>query len=224
MDHLDLDILGERVAGPNFLEAVDPLQVHGDHAAVGLPRLREAQQASRYPSFRLIMEAEATELLRSGDRITGGPRTDADGLARDPRRPRGRRRWSSLDGDPRSARTCRARTSAHRSTSCGCAFLAWPADGEQVLGIVGQDKFLVMLNRGDYWQVRVPDREGRPRAVAAARTSGVPRRSAHARPVSWRPSRWPGHLERHQAADRRPRSAEALVDTGPPLYRRRRAR
>jgi 2-polyprenyl-6-methoxyphenol hydroxylase-like FAD-dependent oxidoreductase len=96
------------------------------------------------------MEADASELVRDGDRVTGVVA----------RTPRGR-----LDIHADLVVGCDGRHSVIRDRAqlsrrdLGAPIdVLWmrisrrPDDGEQVLGLFSADKFLVMLNRGDYWQ------------------------------------------------------------------------
>jgi 2-polyprenyl-6-methoxyphenol hydroxylase-like FAD-dependent oxidoreductase len=149
MDHLDLQILGERVPGPDFRL----LPTH--HMFIALMPQWDflefvRRQASRYPSFTLIQEAKADALVRDGDRVTGV-------IAKTPR--------GSLEVGATLVVGCDGRHSTIRALAgleprdFGAPIdVLWlrlprrPSDGEQVLALVSADRFLVMLNRGDYWQ------------------------------------------------------------------------
>ncbi len=56
-----------------------------------------AAEAKRYPTFRLLMQTEATGLLREDDRMIGVSASGPDGSLGDPGRTGDRRRWPSLD-------------------------------------------------------------------------------------------------------------------------------
>jgi 2-polyprenyl-6-methoxyphenol hydroxylase-like FAD-dependent oxidoreductase len=84
-----------------------------------------AEQAKRYPAFKLRMQAEVTELIHDGERIAGcgrTPRRVSRRLA--PISPSGRmgaiRRFAKKPAS-------RSSTSVRRWMSCGCACLAGPA-------------------------------------------------------------------------------------------------
>jgi 2-polyprenyl-6-methoxyphenol hydroxylase-like FAD-dependent oxidoreductase len=109
-----------------------------------------AEQAKRYPGFRLEMKAEATALIEEDGRVTGlraetsqgslAVRADlvvgADGRHSIVREKAGLK-ITNL-GDPMDVLWMRL--SRH------------PSDPRQTLGRVDAGRILVMLNRGDYWQ------------------------------------------------------------------------
>ncbi|HEV7557564.1 MAG TPA: FAD-dependent monooxygenase, partial [Kofleriaceae bacterium] len=149
MDHLDLEMLGERVHGPDFRG----ISTHCKFIAL-MPQWDFLDfvkaEASRYPGFQLVMEAEAIELTQEGERVTGV-------VAKTPR--------GKLDIHADLVVGCDGRHSVIRDRAqlvrrdLGAPIdVLWmrisrsPDDGEQVLGVFGADKFLVMLDRGDYWQ------------------------------------------------------------------------
>ncbi len=57
--------------------------------------LRES--GKRYPSLRVMMDVEATDLIKSGDTVTGVKADDAGGIRRNPRRPHHRLRRPAFD-------------------------------------------------------------------------------------------------------------------------------
>ena len=137
--------------------------------------------------FDLRMQAEVTDLIEEGGRVVGVRATTPDGDAR-----RSARRSSSAP--TAAARPCasapasRSRTSARRSTCCGCGCRAATSDGDEPLGRIGAGKMFVMLDRGDYWQCAYRHPEGRGRGGARPRasrrsapTSSSSRRSMHDR-------------------------------------------
>ncbi|MDB4955932.1 MAG: ubiF 2 [Myxococcales bacterium] len=149
LDHLDLDILGQRVPGPDFSK----VPTHSKFVAM-MPQWDfldfVKQQAGRYPSFRLIMEASVTELSRNGERITGV-------IAKTPNETLEIRADLVVGADGRHS-VVRDRAGLSRKDFGAPIDVLWmriprlQTDGEQVLGIMGRDKFVVMLNRGAYWQ------------------------------------------------------------------------
>ena len=108
------------------------------------------RQAKRYPTFRLIMEADVQELLEENNRITGvkvqtpvGPLTiraaltvGADGRHSTVRERAGLK--VEVLGAPIDVLWFRLRREAN--------------DPSQVLGRFTRGKIIVMLNRSDYWQ------------------------------------------------------------------------
>jgi 2-polyprenyl-6-methoxyphenol hydroxylase-like FAD-dependent oxidoreductase len=109
-----------------------------------------AREAGRFPTFRLLMRAEAVGLLEDGGRVTGlhatspdGPLTigadlviAADGRGSDVREKAG---LSIEDfGAPMDVLWFRLSRS--------------PADPPQTLGRIAAGRMFITLNRGDYWQ------------------------------------------------------------------------
>ena len=149
MDHLDLEILGERVHGPDFRE----ISTHCKFIAL-MPQWDfldfVKREASRYPGFQSIMEAEATEVVREGDRVTGV-------VAKTPHGRLDIRADLVVGCDGRHS-LIRDRAQLERRDLGAPIDVLWmhvsrsPHDGEQVLGVFGAGKFLVMLDRRDYWQ------------------------------------------------------------------------
>jgi 2-polyprenyl-6-methoxyphenol hydroxylase-like FAD-dependent oxidoreductase len=107
-------------------------------------------EAKKHPSFRLLMEAEAFDLVREGDRVAGV---------------RARRRGEELEiraklvvgADGRHS-TLRERAGLEvtaRSAPIDVLWFRLPShqkDPEQSMGFVDRGKVLVALDRGDYWQ------------------------------------------------------------------------
>jgi 2-polyprenyl-6-methoxyphenol hydroxylase-like FAD-dependent oxidoreductase len=149
MDHLDLQILGERLPGPDFRS----ISTHSKFIAL-MPQWDFLEfvrrQASRHPGFTLIQEAMVDGLVRAGGRVGGV-------TAKTPR--------GTLEVGAALVVGCDGRHSAIRGLAglerrdFGAPIdVLWvrlprrPSDGEQVLALMSADRFLVMLNRGDYWQ------------------------------------------------------------------------
>jgi 2-polyprenyl-6-methoxyphenol hydroxylase-like FAD-dependent oxidoreductase len=149
MDHLDFDILGERVPGPDFRR----IKTHCKRIAL-MPQWDFLEfvraQASRAPEFRLIQRAEVTDLIRDGERVAGVHAATPDG-------PLEIRADLVVGTDGRHS-TIRARAGLHVRELGVPIDVVWmrlsrkPSDGDQVLGTMTAAHFLVMLNRGDYWQ------------------------------------------------------------------------
>jgi len=108
------------------------------------------EQAKRYPGFRLEMETEATALIEDGGRVTGV-------LAETPQGSLAVRADLVVGADGRPS-TVREKAGLERVDLGAPMDVLWmrlsrrPSDPEQTLGRVGAGRFLVMLNRGDYWQ------------------------------------------------------------------------
>lgn len=113
-----------------------------------------AEEAERHPNFRLLRRAEATGLLRSGDRVTGvtARRTDRD-------EPLEVQAALTVAADGRHSKLRRA--AGLRSRAFGSAFdVLWfrvsrSADDQlNALGLrVAQDTAYVVVPRNSYWQV-----------------------------------------------------------------------
>jgi len=109
-----------------------------------------AERARAYPRFRLLMNTEATDLIREGDAVCGGRATSPNGpleiradlvVACDGRasllRERAGLRVIEL-GAPIDVRWMRLSRQA--------------GDPGQVFGRINYGKIMVLLDRGDYWQ------------------------------------------------------------------------
>jgi 2-polyprenyl-6-methoxyphenol hydroxylase-like FAD-dependent oxidoreductase len=109
-----------------------------------------AEHARRYPNFRLIMRAEATDLLREGGRVIGVHAETADG-------PLDVRAVVTFGTDGRHS-TVRARAGLPDEDVGAPMDVLWmrlsraPTDPDQPLGRFDQGRVFVMLYRGDYWQ------------------------------------------------------------------------
>jgi 2-polyprenyl-6-methoxyphenol hydroxylase-like FAD-dependent oxidoreductase len=109
-----------------------------------------AEQAKRYPGFRLEMEAEATALIEEAGRVTGlRAETPQGGLAV--------RADLVIGADGRHSLV--REKAGLQSTNLGAPMdVLWmrlsrhSSDPGQTLGRVDAGRIFVMLNRGDYWQ------------------------------------------------------------------------
>ena len=117
---------------------------------MGLPEFL-AEQGRRYPGFRLLMQAEATDLIYEGGRVAGVRATTPDG----PLEIRATLSSAATAAIPlvREKAGSSPTTSARRWTCSGSGLSRkpdrQPADRRRVR-LPG--RIFVMLNRGDYWQ------------------------------------------------------------------------
>jgi 2-polyprenyl-6-methoxyphenol hydroxylase-like FAD-dependent oxidoreductase len=109
-----------------------------------------AGEAKRYPGFRLLMNTEATGLMREGDRMVGVTAQGPDGLLEI------------------NAHLTVAADGRHSALRDGAGFhvvdfgapmdVLWlrlsksPSDPAQTLGRIDAGRFFIMLDRNDYWQ------------------------------------------------------------------------
>ena len=109
-----------------------------------------ADEARRYPTFRLLMNAEVTDVLRTDDRVTGlsvkTPDGDVDVEA-----------MLTIGADGRRS-VVRERAGLTVETFGAPIDVLWTrlsrrdTDRTQTLGVIRSGRILVMLNRCDYWQ------------------------------------------------------------------------
>jgi 2-polyprenyl-6-methoxyphenol hydroxylase-like FAD-dependent oxidoreductase len=117
-----------------------------------------AEQAKRYPDFKLEMEAEATALIEEGGRVTGlRAETPQGGLEV--------RADVVVGADGRHSMV--RQKAGLQSTNLGAPMdVLWmqlsrrSSDPGQTLGRVDAGRIFVMLNRGDYWQCAYVIRKG----------------------------------------------------------------
>jgi 2-polyprenyl-6-methoxyphenol hydroxylase-like FAD-dependent oxidoreductase len=109
-----------------------------------------AEEGKRYPSFDLMMEAEANDLIDDGKSVVGVEASTPDG-------PLTVKADLVVGADGRGS-VLRARSGLDVETIGAPMDALWfrlsrhPADGEQTLGRFEPGRIFVMLNRGDYWQ------------------------------------------------------------------------
>jgi 2-polyprenyl-6-methoxyphenol hydroxylase-like FAD-dependent oxidoreductase len=109
-----------------------------------------AGQAQRYPGFHLRMESEVTGLLEQGDRIVGA-HVDSPGGQYEVR-------CDLIIGADGRGSTVREQAGLVVEDLGAPIDVLWmrlsrqPDDPSQALGYLAQGHFLVLLNRGDYWQ------------------------------------------------------------------------
>ena len=152
--HQEVGTLGAQI-GDVFLELADfaHLPTHCRFIAL-MPQWDFlnfiAEQARRYPGFRLEMEAEATDLFEEGGRVTGV-------RAETPRGPLDVRADLVVGADGRHS-VVRAKAGLEIVDLGAPMDVLWlrlsrrPTDPGQTLGRVDARRILVMLNRQDYWQ------------------------------------------------------------------------
>jgi 2-polyprenyl-6-methoxyphenol hydroxylase-like FAD-dependent oxidoreductase len=109
-----------------------------------------AEEARRYPGFRLMMEAEAVDLVRDADRVAGVRIRTNEGEAEI-------RSGLTIAADGR--RSCLRDAAALPRREIGAPFdvvwlrLPWrESDPKEPVGRTGAGAILVMIYRGDYWQ------------------------------------------------------------------------
>ena len=109
-----------------------------------------ADEARNYPAFKLMMQAEVTDLIRAGNKVTGVKARTPDG---------------ELEIQAELTVGCDGRKSIVRERA-GLKVESWgapidvlwfrlsrkPTDPGQVLGRFVTGKIMVMLNRDEYWQ------------------------------------------------------------------------
>ena len=109
-----------------------------------------ARQGARRPTFRLLMQAEATELLRDGERVTGVRMSTPDGQ-------RELRADLVVAADGRSS-ILRQQAGLELEVLGAPMDVLWfrvsrePSDPAGVMGRFGAGQIFIALDRGDYWQ------------------------------------------------------------------------
>ena len=109
-----------------------------------------SRHARNFPKFRLRMEAEVTDLLLEGDRVVGVQVRMPKGLEKV-------RATLVVGADGRSS-TVRARAGLEVVDLGAPIDVLWfriaknPADPPQAFGFIGVGQFIVLIDRGDYWQ------------------------------------------------------------------------
>jgi 2-polyprenyl-6-methoxyphenol hydroxylase-like FAD-dependent oxidoreductase len=115
-------------------------------------------QAKRYPAFKLRMEAEVTDVLLDGDRVVGVRAKTPNGTLEV-------RAKLTIGADGRSS-TVRQRAGLEVIDSGAPIDVLWfriskqDNDPTQSFGHVGAGQFMVLLDRGDYWQCAYVIRKG----------------------------------------------------------------
>jgi 2-polyprenyl-6-methoxyphenol hydroxylase-like FAD-dependent oxidoreductase len=109
-----------------------------------------ADKGRRYPAFHLRMQAEVIDLIEDGGRVSGVKAQTQDG-------PLTIKADLVIGADGRHS-TVRARAGLTVDDLGAPIDVLWmriprrPSDDAEVFGRVGAGEFLVMIDRGDYWQ------------------------------------------------------------------------
>jgi 2-polyprenyl-6-methoxyphenol hydroxylase-like FAD-dependent oxidoreductase len=109
-----------------------------------------ADEARRYPTFRLLMNAEVTDVLRADDRVCGVRVQTPDGEL-------DIEAALTIGADGRRS-VVRERAGLTVDTFGAPIDVLWmrlsrrETDRAETLGVIRSGRILVMLNRGDYWQ------------------------------------------------------------------------
>lgn len=124
-----------------------------------------ADEARKLTNFKLMMEAEATDLIEQDGRITGVQAQIAGA-------PRALRASLTIAADGRGSKLRDAAGFKVRDLGAPMDVLWFklnhrPTDGHVVLGRVAQGQMLIMLYRGDYWQCALIIRKGGAEEVFA---------------------------------------------------------
>jgi 2-polyprenyl-6-methoxyphenol hydroxylase-like FAD-dependent oxidoreductase len=128
-----------------------------------------AEQAKRYPSFQLKMQAEVAELIQDGDRIAGVRAQTQEGVLEV-------RADLTVGADGRHS-TVREKADLeviHLGAPIDALWLRlsrWPSDPQQSFGRIDAGRILAMIDRGDYWQCAYIIRKG---AADEIRRRGLP--------------------------------------------------
>ncbi|MBN9119940.1 MAG: FAD-dependent oxidoreductase [Planctomycetes bacterium] len=109
-----------------------------------------AERAKKYPTFRLVMRAAVTDLLRDGERVTGVRATTPDG-------PLDVRADLVVGADGRHS-IVRDRAGLPVRDLGAPMDVLWmrlsrrPEDGDHPVGRFDRGRIFIMIYRGDYWQ------------------------------------------------------------------------
>jgi 2-polyprenyl-6-methoxyphenol hydroxylase-like FAD-dependent oxidoreductase len=117
-----------------------------------------AAEARRYPAFHLLMNTEATGIVRDGDLVTGVAATGPDG-------PQSIRAELVIAADGRHStlRDAAGFQVVDRGAPMDVLWLRLsksPSDPGQTLGRIDAGRIFVMLDRDDYWQCAYVIRKG----------------------------------------------------------------
>jgi len=143
-----------------------------------------AERAKTYPAFKLMMGAEATDLLFSGERVTGCRVQTPDGLL-------DIRAEITIGADGRHSKV-RARANLPVKDLGAPMDVLWMrisrrvSDPAEALGRIEAGRMLVMIDRGDYWQCAFVIPKG---SADHVRQRGLPQFRATIRdlaPLGWR--------------------------------------
>ncbi|WP_083982392.1 FAD-dependent oxidoreductase [Actinomadura hibisca] len=139
------------------------------------------EEAARHPTFRLLMNAEATGLLREGDRVTGVRYRDAGGVERQIR--------AALTVAADGRHSTLRRAAGLRPKELGAPMdVAWfrlprhDSDRDDSFLRLGTGRMMPAINRADYWQFAYLVPKGRYAQVEAAGAEALRRSVAELLP------------------------------------------
>ncbi len=168
IDHLDLVILGERTPGPDFRD----VPTHCKFLAL-MPQWDFLEfvrrQATPLSGFQLVMEAEATELVYDAGQVCGARATTPGGELEV-------RADLVIGADGRHS-TIRERAKLPRTDLGAPIDVLWmrlsrrPSDPGPVFGMLTRNQWLVLLDRGSYWQCAYLIEKG---SLATLKQRGLP--------------------------------------------------
>ena len=116
----------------------------------GISSTSSPNEAQRYPTFRLLMQTEATGLIREGDRMVGVTAQGPDGpleISAD--------LTIAADGRHSTLRDAAGFEVVDRGAPMDVLWLRLsksPNDPDQTLGRMDAGRIFIMLDRNDYWQ------------------------------------------------------------------------
>jgi 2-polyprenyl-6-methoxyphenol hydroxylase-like FAD-dependent oxidoreductase len=125
-----------------------------------------SQEAERYPNFELVMNAEVRELVQEGGVIRGVRYETPDGT-------REARATLTVAADGRDS-LVREQAGLRVVATAPPIDVLWfrisrrEGDPEEPTGYIGGGRFVVLINRGDYWQVGYVLPKGADQGVRAA--------------------------------------------------------
>jgi 2-polyprenyl-6-methoxyphenol hydroxylase-like FAD-dependent oxidoreductase len=122
-----------------------------------------AGHAKRFPSFQLLMQHEATDLLRDGDRILGVVARNNERDAQDQNVEIRADLVVGCDGRHSATRTAAGLETIEHGVPMDVLWFRIsrePDDPAQVLGTVNYGKALILINRSDYFQAGLIIRKG----------------------------------------------------------------
>jgi len=161
-DRIGIDLLGTRVAGPDFRHVPAHCKFIAFMPQWDFLRFVE-QQAKRYPSFHLRMQTEATGVVSDAEGVVGVRTTKGE-----------IRSLLVLGADGRRSVIREGLPLRELSVPIDVLWMRLPrrpSDGDALFGTLRADQFLVMIDRGDYWQCAYLIRKG---SFDALKEAGLP--------------------------------------------------
>ncbi len=176
-----------------------------------------AEQGKRYPSFHLMMETEGTDLIEENGRVVGVRAKSLRGALEI-------RAALVVATDGRHS-TMRARAGFEIMDLGAPMDVLWmrisrkPSDPAQSFGHVDAGRFLITLDRGDYWQCAFLIRKGSYAELQQRGIEVFQREIVRARTLPERSHRGAQGLEAGKPAVGRCRSLADMVLSGPFVHR-----